>query len=505
MVRSAASRRQVLTAPSRHVYDVIVVGGQLGGALGAALLAKRGYQVLYVEHEATERPYTHDGWTLPIAPFLLPTLRSMPGVGTALAELGLQQSLPRLNQPRDPALQLILEDARVDLWEDPARRRRELERAFGAETAEALHARLEQLATQHQTSDAFFTEPRPLPPESWLERMQLKRMVTPGLETPPALSEASGSERLLSALADFAGYLDEGGAGPLSRTRLLSQLGRGGMQLPGGRSGLREQLTRRTAELGGDVLIQASDGSPVLVESLAFDGNRLEGITLLHNDQVYRADMVLAAMDGASLRRLLPEKKRHRKLAQELDTSRVRSFLLTVNWVLPERALPRGLSSLALAAAESSGDRPLLIEVLPAQRIEGGGDPGSCVVSASTRVPANVLELGEAHLGEWIARVEARLDWLMPFSRDHLLARSVPILDAPQLRTGLLPHPHFSFEEPPILGVAGVRQRTGTKQLLLASREILPGLGVEGELLSGVRAARLVQERLKREPSLRRG
>src|SRR5690606_7415598 len=316
MVRSAASRRQVLTAPSRHVYDVIVVGGQLGGALGAALLAKRGYQVLYVEHEATERPYTHDGWTLPIAPFLLPTLRSMPGVGTALAELGLQQSLPRLNQPRDPALQLILEDARVDLWEDPARRRRELERAFGAETAEALHARLEQLATQHQTSDAFFTEPRPLPPESWLERMQLKRMVTPGLETPPALSEASGSERLLSALADFAGYLDEGGAGPLSRTRLLSQLGRGGMQLPGGRSGLREQLTRRTAELGGDVLIQASDGSPVLVESLAFDGNRLEGITLLHNDQVYRADMVLAAMDGASLRRLLPEKKRHRKIGR---------------------------------------------------------------------------------------------------------------------------------------------------------------------------------------------
>src|SRR5690606_38960095 len=231
--------------------------------------------------------------------------------------------------------------------EDPARRRRELERAFGAETAEALHARLEQLATQHQTSDAFFTEPRPLPPESWLERMQLKRMVTPGLETPPALSEASGSERLLSALADCAGYLDEGGAGAWSRTRLLSQLGRGGMQLPGGRSGLREQLTRRTAELGGDVLIQASDGSPVLVESLAFDGNRLEGITLLHNDQIYRADMVLAAMDGASLRRLLPEKKRHRKLAQELDTSRVRSFLLTVNWVLPERALPRGLSSLA--------------------------------------------------------------------------------------------------------------------------------------------------------------
>src|SRR5690606_10347132 len=109
MVRSAASRRQALTAPSRHVYDVIVVGGQLGGALGAALLAKRGYQVLYVEHEGTERPYAHEGWWLPTAPFLIPGLKEMPGVESALAELGLQHSLPRLAQPRNPPLQLVLE------------------------------------------------------------------------------------------------------------------------------------------------------------------------------------------------------------------------------------------------------------------------------------------------------------------------------------------------------------------------------------------------------------
>ena len=36
------------TAPSRHVYDVIVLGSQLGGALAAALLAKGGYSVLVV-------------------------------------------------------------------------------------------------------------------------------------------------------------------------------------------------------------------------------------------------------------------------------------------------------------------------------------------------------------------------------------------------------------------------------------------------------------------------
>jgi hypothetical protein len=46
-------------------------------------------------------------------------------------------------------------------------------------------------------------------------------------------------------------------------------------------------------------------------------------------------------------------------------------------------------------------------------------------------------------------------------------------------------------------------QRTPVKNLLLAGREVLPGLGLEGELLAGMRAARLVQETLKKKDPLK--
>jgi len=504
MARSTTSRHQSLTAPTRHLYDVIVVGGQLGGALAAGLLAKRGYQVLYVEHEGAERAYAHQGWRLPTAPFLLPQLKSMPGVEAALAELGLSQGLTRLLRPRTPALQLLLPQARLDLHEEPGPRARELARIYGEEVAGALNARFSQLAGQHETSDPFFREPRPLPPEGWLERLQLKRQAAaiPGLEGVPALGSEHPAERLLASLLDFASLLEDTSA-PLARTRLLAQLARGGALLPGGREALRELLLRRLAELGADVLGR-SGGEPILVEHLAFGGGKLEGIKLLGNEQVFRADLILGAMDGEGLRRLLPEKKKQRRLAEELDAATPRSFLLGVNWVLPERALPRGLGGLALLDPGPNGPGPLLIEVHEAQSAEGEVDPATRTVSASARVPVSALELGDEHLSGWIGRVEAALEELMPFSRAHLLDRSVPILDAPGARAGRLPHPHFAFEEPPALGVGGVAQRTGTKQLLLANREILPGLGVEGELLAGARAARLVQEKLKREPSLRR-
>lgn len=504
MARSTTSRHQSLTAPTRHLYDVIVVGGQLGGALAAGLLAKRGYQVLYVEHEGAERAYTHQGWRLPTAPFLLPQLKSMPGVDAALTELGVSQSLSRLIRARGPALQLLLPNARVDLHEESAPRARELTRVFGEVLAGELDGRLTRLAGQHELSDPFFKEPRPLPPEGWLERLALKRQANavPGLETAPALGAEHPSELLLASLIDFASLLEDTAA-PLARTRILAQLARGGALLPGGREAFRDLLLRRLSELGADVLGR-SGGEPILVEHLAFGGGKLEGIKLLNNDQVYRADLVLGAMDGEGLRRLLPEKKKQRRLAEELDAATPKSFLLGVTWMLPERALPRGLGDLALLDPGPHGPGPLLIEVLEAQNAVGEIDQATRMVSASTRVPVSALELGEEHLNGWITRVEAALDALMPFSRAHLLSRSVPILDAPGARAGRLPHPHFAFEEPPALGVGGVAQRTGTKQLILANREILPGLGVEGELLAGVRAARLVQERLKREPSLRR-
>ena len=67
----------------------------------------------------------------------------------------------------------------------------------------------------------------------------------------------------------------------------------------------------------------------------------------------------------------------------------------------------------------------------------------------------------------------------------------------------LLPHPLYSFETEAFLGVTGLKQRTPAKNLFLAGREVLPGLGLEGELLAGMRAARLVQEMLKKKDPLK--
>lgn len=492
------------TAPSRHVYDVIILGSQLGGALAAALLAKRGYGVLLVEHDGTGAGYEHGGFLLPYAPFIAPALKTMPAVEKALAELGLTTVLQRQQQPHEPELQLVLPRHRVDLHTDPARRRAELVREYGEE-GERLLADLTATGTQHEASDAFFKDEPPLPPDGILESWNLRKRVGqhPGLETSPRLAGEDEASRLLRGLLPFVSNLDQPSSA-LARTRPLSQALQTPWRYPGGRDGLRQQLFERFTELGGDLLSSANTDTYV-VEELHFEGGRFSAVKLLRSDTLYRAACMVSATDTSALRRLISDRKRNRKLSDQLDLSTIKSFLFAVNWVLPEALLPRGMGELLLLDTQDVELGPLLVQLHPARTPDGKEDPALRVVCAGGFVPSSVRDLGEGYLQSIALRIDAHLAALMPFTQDKRVLRSAPYLDAGAVRgTRLMPHPHYVFDSQAVLGVTGLKQQTPSKNVLLAGREVLPALGLEGELLAGERAARLVQEMLKKKAVLKR-
>jgi phytoene dehydrogenase-like protein len=493
------ARLQVPSGPSRHVYDVIVLGSHLGGALTAALLAKRKHRVLLIDHDGTGTGYEHGGYVLPYAPSITPSLKAMPAAEEVFTELGLTTTVQRALRPHLPELQLVLPRSRVDLHADPARRRAELAREFG-ETADGLLSALTATASQHEASDAFFKEQPPLPPDGFFETWGLKKKIGqhPGLETHPRLSNNTPPGALLRGLLPFLIHLDEASS-PLALTRPLSQALLSPQRFPGGNDGLRDLLVKRLTELGGDVLTRENSESYV-VEEISFDGARFAGVKLVRSDVVYRASCLVAATDSGALRRLITDRKRHRGLLEQLDQSSARSILFSVNWVVPTDALPRGMGELLLVESQDVELRPLLVQVHPARTPGGKEEENLRVVCAGAFVPTNVRDLGEDHLQVLAQRIDAELDALMPFTQDKRVLRSAPYLDAGGVRgSRLMPHPLYSFEAEAFLGVTGLKQRTPVKNVVLAGREVLPGLGLEGEFLAGMRAARLVQEMLKKK------
>ncbi|MBK7864814.1 MAG: desaturase [Archangiaceae bacterium] len=498
---TTVTRSRTAPAPTRHVYDVAVIGSHLGGAIAGALLQKRGHHVLYVEHDGTSSGYVHNGWLLPYTPFVVPQLKACAALEEALTELGLNTAYGRTARLASPMLQLALPDTRFDVTMDAKHRAKETQRALGAQSA-AFAKLWDDAAPRLERTEPFLKEKPELPPEGMINTWQFKRVVarhpavTEELEVPKEPAAA-----LLAALTDFTVNVAE--RHELASTRPLSMLLQGVQSWPGGRDGLRELVLNRLAELGGDVL--AHDASTV-VEEIVFDGNKITGVKLVKSETVYKTNCVIGATDAAALRRLVPDKKKHRELAELLDGPAPKRVLFAVNWVVNEAALPRGMGEMVLLQPRDATLGPILVQVAPARR--GPGEPPAAeddrVITAGLFVEANLREQGEEQLQELADRVNAELDLLMPFTRQRAKLLSAPYLNASGVRgSRLMPHPLLKLEGAPLLGVTGLPVKAPVKHLFLASREVLPGLGLEGEVIAGLRASKLVQETMHKSKPLK--
>jgi hypothetical protein len=324
----------------------------------------------------------------------------------------------------------------------------------------------------------------------------------PALQQPFPLGGDSEVEKLLRGLSRFVCYLAQ--PAPLSHTRTLSQVLHITGRYQGAREGLREVLLKRLTELGGDYLGRDS-GTPGLVEGLTFEGQRVSGLRLHGSDTVYRASSMVAATDGAALRRLIPEKRRQRKLTQMLDTLSTSSFLFSVNWVLRADLLPKGMGDLVLLATEDPELNPMLIQAMPTRNVSGKEEPELVTLCAGAFVSTKARELGEDHLAKLAERMGTELLRLIPFASTSRLDASAPYLDAGGIRgSRLMPHPLYSIEGESFLGLTGLPSHGPVRNLFFASREVIPGLGVEGELLAGIQAARQVQLMLHKKKALPR-
>src|SRR3954471_1001942 len=138
-----------------NFYDVVVCGSELTGLLAAALLARRGFRVLLLGHDADRPSFEAGGFTLSRAPALLPPLESQP-VARVLTELNCVQIIRRRAPPLSPGFQVVMPRHRFDVLPDRdpdrPRFRRELEREFPGD-AETIAAGLGRVAAVSQLLD----------------------------------------------------------------------------------------------------------------------------------------------------------------------------------------------------------------------------------------------------------------------------------------------------------------------------------------------------------------
>lgn len=482
----------------RQIYDAVIVGSQLGGALAAALLARRGIRVLVIGHDGIADTYTDGGYVLPFGPSLMPPLKGLPVADAAFTELGMATDLGRTLTPYDPELQILLPGHRFDLSRDAGLRQRELAREF--QDAAAAEKAWTALSSKAGLAEPFWRDLQaPFPAENFWTRWKLGRRVKALPELQEAMEAGSPEGHPLAAvgraLTGFLTHLSPEPKPGLGAARVLGQFLRGPQKLAYGRDGLRAMLLKRVKELGGDVL---GLERPAQVDALQLEGRRISGVKLVGADAVYAGQQVVLATDVAGIGRLAPTAQAWRSW-RAWNAVKQKQMGLSVNLVVDEGDVPLGLQGLGVLWPQDESLGMLVYEVHPAPRTGSKGPPTDRVVSAMALVPSDLRRKGdEPAIASMAGRIASAIKEVLPFV--PIKHQSVPMLVRDPLRGSRLSlHPVFEVSGPMQLGVSGLPMGTPFRNALLASREVLPGLGLEGELLVGYRVAERLTEKLKRK------
>jgi phytoene dehydrogenase-like protein len=501
---------------AKNFYDVIVIGTQLGPLLSAALLARRGFRVLLLGHDDLLPTYHWNRHHLNQEPFLLAGAET-PAVRRILSELSLTQIFRQRSFRPDPAFQVVLPDHRLDFTSDGELFSREIEREF-PEAQRAISAFYSAMDRCNVELDKMLGADLVLPPETFFERRDVTRaaMHNPFSRTRGPVPLFGDLPRhhpfrlAVEAQVRWSTHLDLPDEAPLALVRLHASWFRTSKAFDGGLAGFKALLRDRISTHSGDVR------PDLRADRVAVRRGRVAGVRMAGQDEVTGCNFVIVGAESGELPRLVDVEQLGRKFNLSRAQVRPAWYRYTLNLVVEADVIPEGMASHVLFVSDT--DQPLSEENCLHLEVTGASNDATRTLCVGALLPAADCR-DEAYVASLRERIMERMRWLVPFLDRHLLAIDSPhdgrplqdLVNDKEVTLGnpWQRHPRHMAEvclmdQPGPLGVTGLPHRTGLKNLLLASRHVAPGLGLEGEFLTAWGAADIVTRSDRRKKKFRR-
>jgi phytoene dehydrogenase-like protein len=504
-----------------NYYDVVVCGGELTGLVTAALLGRRGFRVLLVGGEADRPTFEAAGHVLARGPALLPPIGT-PTVARVLQDLNCVQIVKRRAPALAPALQVVMPRHRFDVGADAELLGRELSREFGGERG-AIEAALARVASTSALVDPLLATEITLPPDGFWERREVGRLESllpkRGSDLCAPLSAHHPMRAVISAPAMLAGALapNELPRANVALARAFELARQGLCRFEGGYGALHALFREKLETFSGE------RREKVVPVEVVMRRGRAVGLRVRPRDETIGCEHLVWAGSAAALHAICAEKP-PRRGPTGAPGLHVEGYRYTIALLVGPEALPEGMGERVYLIGDPA--RPLIEENALAITVgqPAPRQPEQIPLWVECVVPAPPVDAGPGYLRALRGRVVERLEALLPFFRQHLVVLASPHDGLPPELPGssskpaakkgapAAPAPVPTLPLPPVYAlegdspfdVAALPHATGIKNLYLAGLENLPGLGLEGELVSAWGVARLITGTQPKRDPLRR-
>ncbi|MBL8681456.1 MAG: hypothetical protein JNK05_19980 [Myxococcales bacterium] len=502
---------------ARSHYDVLVLGGAIPALAAGALLARRGFRVAWVRHDALPNTYAWDDLALRRAPESAAFVDT-PAWQQIASDLSLPALAPRRASADNVLAQIVLPKHRVDLRGDREALLDELEREF-PELRRPTEDLFDRVATVKQELDRALAEDAPWPPDGFFARRAVKKALAKApswsslLETDFLADFPEGHDfrTAFHALARFWPDTDPDALFGAQLARAWSLALAGMPVLDAGRDGLASLLGERIAQFGGDIRDRER------VRELVVERGRVAGVRFDVTDEGLGCAHCITSMPAASALALARIEAPPAFLDQ-LALAEPVYARYALNVVVGPGGVPPGLASRAYVVLDTrrpmSEENLLFIE-------QSQPDPlGRTVLTAHALLPRAVVDEGAPYLARVRRRVLEALSHAIPFLSKNLLAVDSPHdgLDLEDRARDLVTRVSARWDGqaelmPTVLrrwpdafaAVCGLPLRGPIENLWFVNHAVVPGFGEEGALLAALSAVREVTRsdpsklRLRRE------
>ncbi|HRC57441.1 MAG TPA: hypothetical protein PKU97_16020 [Kofleriaceae bacterium] len=471
-------------------YDVVILGNGLGSLITAALCARRGLRTLHLAPDDVQERYLLGPHRLPLEPMLWPSRMAWAGE-RVLKELSLELALRRkLREPRVSA-QVVAPDLRFELGDSMAK---ELARELGTERGEQWTSEWQTLAELGRPLDAVMTGEQLFPHSGFLRRETAKVVDKAGVDAEQAWRGVTSPILPSLAKAIAALWMRHPEPPPVAVGRALDACRGGLLPLRGDAEALRELVLEKLTGAGGEARVGK-------VRELTTSWGKISSV-IVGNEEI-GAGQVVAAIPPREVAALLG-KKAPKKLGELGESTRVVGYRYTINIVLDAAGVPDAMAPTVFVLDDPA--RPPCNDNAFSVHCGEPDDSGHVVVSLAavlaTQGPIDD-EVLRGRSQELRVALLTKLDDVMPFYDRHVVVGHSPYDGLPpstpsgpgtyEAPKGMpLPmRPVMSGELADTAGTGALAYPSPFKNLTFTGGQILPQLGLEGELCAAWNAARI--------------
>ena len=481
------------------MYDTIIIGNDVSTLVAATMMAHHGGKTVLLSEGDNQYVYTESGYTFHVDPFPLTGFGPEQTCTRLFSSLGTQ--LDEILPPRllNPCFQIILPHHRIDFFNDKERLLKDIEREFAGHAADIRRMYM----SAFKIYDFF---------EQWVRKnthfypRNYKEFITYIKNIPGLIKEKLQLSKALHAIKKnptlyrvfeahmtlFSNYVQDTQIHSNIVTAYdLSAPFRGIYYHPHSKESLMRSLRSMFIKFGGHLINNCSVNNVSMRREINVDIDSYEKMSTI------RGRSLIISTKWEKFASLLLNNRKFRRLKRKLKSLHTLYYPFTLHMGVHEKCIPEMMASYAVIVG-NNGNAKLYNNIVFLESSFCGETEralsGKRALSATVFLKESPLTLTDEEFDDISSSIFNSLDMVLPFLKDNLdyvnVGKSIELAKKCQ---GLVSHKYGS-DTASFFGLHNIGSNTPMRNVFITGGMLMAALGFEGEILSGVNAARAAIE-----------